>query len=140
MSAYSENSYTVYRSVVLKNNSLWSVDIIFINKLQFLIFSFLWFTRLNVKCMDSMFPCYSLLNMKIIWFLIWQFSKNFWGQYFFLHHLWQNKPLLWELKIYGGVMFITTLSLIHFFRNSQHPEKWSVSRKNSFKQLFLFLA
>ena len=27
----------------------------------------------------------------------------------------------------GGVIFITTLSLFHFFRNSQHPEKSSVS-------------
>ena len=29
--------YTVYRSVFLKNNTLGTVDIIFINKLQFLI-------------------------------------------------------------------------------------------------------
>ena len=26
----------------------------------------------------------------------------------------------------GGVMFIMALSLFHFFRNSQHPEKWNV--------------
>ena len=30
----------------------------------------------------------------------------------------------------GGVMFFTTLSLFHFFRNSQHAEKWSASFKN----------
>ena len=36
----------VYRSVVLKNNNLGTVDIIFINKLQFLTFSFLWFRKL----------------------------------------------------------------------------------------------
>ena len=38
LSAYSENKYTVYRSVVLKNNTLATVDTIFISKLQFLIF------------------------------------------------------------------------------------------------------
>ena len=58
--------------------------------------------------------------------LIWKFTKISWGQNFFLH-LWGNK-YLWEgeLKIYGGSIFITTLSLFHFFRNSQHPEKWRV--------------
>ena len=35
------------------------------------------------------------------------------------------------IKIYGGVIFITTLSLFHFFRNSKHPEKWSVSLRIS---------
>ena len=34
----------------------------------------------------------------------------------------------------GGVIFITTISLFHFFRNSQHPEKCSVSVKNFFKK------
>ena len=33
-----------------------------------------------------------------------------------------------------GVIFITTLSLFHFFRNSQHPEKWSVSFTIFFKK------
>ena len=27
----------------------------------------------------------------------------------------------------GGVIFVTIISLFHFFRNSQHPKKWSVS-------------
>ena len=27
----------------------------------------------------------------------------------------------------GEIIFITIISLFHFFRNSQHPEKWSVS-------------
>ena len=27
----------------------------------------------------------------------------------------------------GEVIFLTIISLFHFFRNSQHPEKWSVS-------------
>ena len=27
----------------------------------------------------------------------------------------------------GGEIFINTISLFHFFRNSQHPEKWNVS-------------
>ena len=65
LSASSENRYTVYRSFVLKNNSLETVDIIFINKVQFLIFPFSDVRNL-VKCMDSMFPYYSLLNMKVI--------------------------------------------------------------------------
>ena len=61
--------YTAYRSVALKNNSLGTVDKIFIKKLQFLIFFFFFhFSDLKnlVKCKDSMFPYYSLLNMKVI--------------------------------------------------------------------------
>ena len=34
----------------------------------------------------------------------------------------------------GGVIFITTISLFDFFRNSQHPEKWSVSVKKFFRK------
>ena len=54
LSAYSENKYTVYRSVVLKNNTLGTVDIVFINHL----FSFFFFFHLSdlqnlAKCMDS---------------------------------------------------------------------------------------
>ena len=33
----------------------------------------------------------------------------------------------WDSNIY---YYITTLSLFHFFRESQHPEKWSVPFKN----------
>ena len=33
----------------------------------FFFFSFFWYLRNLVKCMDSMVPCYSLLNMKVIW-------------------------------------------------------------------------
>ena len=101
--------------------------------------------------MDSMVPCYSLLNMKIIWCtwfllpltlqwwrgrgadLIWKFAKILWWQNFFLH-LWQDKPLWVELKTNGGVIFITILLHYHFFRKSQHPEKWSVSFKNFFRK------
>ena len=36
------------------------------------------------------------------------------------------------VKLYGGIIFITTLLLIHFFRNSEHTEKRSVSFKNLF--------
>ena len=36
--AYSENRYTIYTSAVLKNNTLATVDIIFIDKLQFVSF------------------------------------------------------------------------------------------------------
>ena len=70
--AFSNLFFQGIHIVVLKNNSLWTVDIIFINKLQFLIFSFffffffLWYMKLSKVhgYMDSMFPCYSLLNMK----------------------------------------------------------------------------
>ena len=152
MSAYSEKWYTVYRSVVFKNNTLGTVDITFIKKPQFLIFFHFSGLRNLVKCMDSMDPCYSLPNMKVIWLylvsallplqwgegrrnLIWKFDKTFWWQNFFLH-LWQDKPLggienKWWTKIY---YYITTLSFTHFFRNSQQPEKWSVSFKNFFRK------
>ena len=39
---------------------------IFLNKLRFLIFSFADLQNL-VKSMDSMFPCYSLLSMEVIY-------------------------------------------------------------------------
>ena len=39
-----------------------------------------------------------------------------------------------ELKLHGGVIFITTDSLFNFFRKSQHLEKWSVSFKNFFRK------
>ena len=54
--------------------------------------------------------------------LISKFAKILWGQNFFLH-LWGDKPLWGELKLYGGVIVVTTLSSFHLFRNSQHPEK-----------------
>ena len=38
-----KNMYAVYKSVVLKNNSLGTVDITFINEFQFLIFFFFFF-------------------------------------------------------------------------------------------------
>ena len=89
-----------------------------------------------VKWMDSMVPCYYLLNMKAIWlymvsapppttmmggegggggsYLIWKFAKILWWQNFFLH-LWQDKPLWVELKTNGGVIFITILLHFHYF-------------------------
>ena len=77
-----------------KNNTLGTVDMILINKLQFLIFfhfSDLWNL---VKWMDSVVQCYSI-NMKVIWLymvsaplplqwwggggdLIWKFAKILW--------------------------------------------------------------
>ena len=54
--------------------------------------------------------------------LISEFARILWGQNFFLH-LWGDKPLRGELKLYEGVMFVTTLSLFHLFRNSYNPEK-----------------
>ena len=35
----------------------------------------------------------------------------------------------------GGVIFITTPSLFHFLRKSQHPEKWSVFLRVSSRNL-----
>ena len=77
--------------------------------------------------MDSLFPCYFLLNMKVIWLnivsaplplqwgdLISKFAKILWWQNFFLH-LWQDKPLWVELKTNGGVIFITILLHFHYF-------------------------
>ena len=109
----------------MKNNTLWTADIIFINKLPFPIFFF--FLIYEDKCMDSMVPCYSLLNMKVIWLcmvsspshynggtggdLIWKFAKLLCWQNVFLE-LWQDKLLWVELKTNGGVIFITTL--LHF--------------------------
>ena len=130
---YSENRYAVYRSVVLKNNTLGTVDMIFINKLFLFCFHFCDFWNL-VKCMDSMVPCYSLLNMKVIWLymvsalppitvgrgevrggdVIWKFAEILWWQNFFLH-LWQDKPLWVELKTNGRVIFITILLQFHYF-------------------------
>ena len=124
--------YTVYRSVFLKNNTLGTVDIIFINKLQFLIIIIFFFFHFSdwwdlVKCMDSMVPCHSLLNMKVIWLYMvsaphpitmgarWREGGGSQGwQHFFLH-LWQDKPLWVELKTNGGVIFITTLLHFHYF-------------------------
>ena len=52
--------------------------------------------------------------------LIWKCAKILWGQNFnFFLHLWGDKPVWEELKIYGVVIFITKLSLFRFFRNSQ---------------------
>ena len=86
-----------------------------------------------------MFPCYSLLNLKVIYMvsapspfqwrdLIWKFAKMF------SSICGGDKPLWGELKIYGGVIFITTLSLFYFFRNRKHQENWSLSFKNFFRK------
>ena len=56
-----------------------------------------------------------------------------WRRNFFLHS-WEDTPLWEELKSYGGVIFITTLSLFHFFKNSQHPKKSSVSFTYFFRE------
>ena len=124
LSAYSENRYIVYRSAVLKNNRLETVDIIFINKVQF-IFSFSDLRNL-VKCMDSMFPCYSLLNMVVIWlYMVFLPLPLQWGD------------LIWSFAkiLSNSYYYITTFSLFHFCRNSQYSQKkWSVSFKNFFSE------
>ena len=55
--------------------------------------------------------------------IIWKFAKILWGQNVF-SHLWRDKPLWGELKLYGGrVKFVTALSLFHLFRNSIQKSK-----------------
>ena len=90
--------------------------------MNFLFFHFSDLRKL-VKCIDSMFPCYSLLNMKLFWLYmgsalppikIWKFAKILWRKIFFLH-FWIDKPLWVELKIYGGVIVITILLHFHYF-------------------------
>ena len=113
----------------------------------YFLFFYLSDLRNFAKCVDSMVSCYSLLNMKVIWLhmvsptptitmeegaeggeggdLVWKFANILWRQNFFLH-LWQDKSLWVELKAKWGsniYYYITTLSLFHFFRNSQHSEK-----------------
>ena len=59
------NLFDKYNEYYLKNNSLVTTDVFFIKKLDLLIFHFSDLRNL-VKCMGSMFPCYSVLNMKVI--------------------------------------------------------------------------
>ena len=105
---------------------------IFINKLQSLIYFHFSDLQNLVKCMDSMVPFYCLLNMKLIWLymvsapppitmgggeggdLIWKFAKILWWKNFYLD-LWQDKPLWVGLKTNGRVMFITILLHFHYF-------------------------
>ena len=61
--------------------------------------------------------------------LIWKFAKILWGKKFFLD-LWGHKPLWGSYNYMGGVIFITKISLFHFFKNIQLPENWIVSVKN----------
>ena len=47
LSVYAENSYTVHRSVLLKINTLGTVDKSKLTNFDFLFFSFFWFTKLS---------------------------------------------------------------------------------------------
>ena len=69
-------------------------------------------------------PCLAIASVPLVIMggLNLEICKKFVDTIFFLH-LWGDKPLLGELKLYGGVIFISTLSLFHFLKNSQHPEK-----------------
>ena len=132
----------VYRSVVLKNNTLGTVDIIFITKLQLLIFSFFWFTKLS-QVYGSMYGSMLFLtkyetNLVAHDFcspshynaggeggrgdFIWKIAKILRGQTFFLH-LWQDKPLWVELKTNGRVIFITILLHFHYFNSLETARK-----------------
>ena len=92
-------------------------------------------SRNVVRCMDSMFSWSSC-----IWFspesdLIWNFGilPKFCEDNFF-SYIFGGWTSVAVSEIYGGVIFITALSLFHFFRKSKHPEKWSVSFKKLFKK------
>ena len=132
--------------------TLGKVDIIFINKTSIYLFHFSDLQNL-VKSTDSMVPCYSLLNMKIIWLymvsapppitiggrgddLIWKFAKILWWQNFFLTFVAGQTSMGGVKSKWGSntYYYITTLLLFHFFRNSQHPENWSVSFGNFFRK------
>ena len=64
--------------------------------------------------------------------LIWKCAKLLWIQFF--SYICGGINLYWGSQNYmGGVIFISTLSLFHFLKNSQHPEKWSISFKNFFR-------
>ena len=109
-----------------------------------LLFEFIWVTKQNfkIKFLTRLCDC-TLFYSVLSWFLPssnfngglnLKICQNFVGQKLFLN-LWEDKPLWGELKLYeGGVIFITTLSLFHFFRNSQHSEKWNRSFKNFFRK------
>ena len=127
LSAYSENRYTVCRSVVLKNDTFGTVDIILINNLQF--FSFFWFMKLSQlhgQYSSTLFLTKYESNLVVHGFcspshynggwlyILWKFAKILWWQNFFLH-LWQDKPLWVELKTNGRVIFITILLHFHYF-------------------------
>ena len=69
---------------------------------------------------------------KVTWY---ETLPKFCADKIFFLHLWQDKSLWVELKTNGEVIFIATLlSLFYFCRNSQYPEKWSVSFKNFFRK------
>ena len=132
----------------MKNNTLGTVYIIFINKLQFLIFFHFSDFQNIVKCMDSMVKYES--NLAVHGFcspshyneggggggdLVWKFAKILYWHIFFLH-LWQDKPLCVKLKTNGGVMFITVLLHFHYFisletANSQKIEVFLLRNVNA---------
>ena len=60
------------------------------------------------------------------------FVKFLWGQNFFFH-LWGDKRIWGQLKLYWGNN-IYYCTFIPFFRNRQQPERWSVSFKNFFRK------
>ena len=61
-----------------------------------------------------------------------EMCKSFMDTISFLH-LRGDKSLLGELKLCGRVILISTISLFHFLKNSQHSEKLS-NLRNSVSQ------
>ena len=64
-----------------------------------------------------------------------RYFAKFCGAEFFSHICWGINlcGVGVELKLFGGVVFVYT-SLFHLFRNSQYPQKQSVSFKNFFRK------
>ena len=82
-----------------------------------------------------MFPCCSSLNMKVIWLNMVSDAHSLtmgWLDLKFAKFVAGETSMggvenIWGSNIY---YYINALLLFHFFRISQHPEKWSVSFKN----------
>ena len=101
------------------------------------MFYFVIFSDLQnlLKCMDSMFPWYSLRNMEVVWLYTpspHYNRENFVGIKIF-SFIYGVCNSMRGVKIYGWKYFLLiAFSLFHFFRKTQHSEKWSVSFKNLF--------
>ena len=118
LSGYSENRYTVYRSFALKNNNLEQyVSMLFLTKYKNILIVYGFCSPSHCNGVTYLKICQNFVVTKHFrTFVTGQTSvgevKNIWGSNIYYH--------------------ITTLSLFHFFRNSQHAEKGSISFKNFF--------
>ena len=87
----------------------------FITFITFMLFS-------QIKTTQKTPSSYDFVKLKekkpfFAWFL--PLPPHYNGGLCFFLYLSEDKPLLGELKLCGGVIFITTHPLFHFFRNNQ---------------------